>query len=106
MRRLYVYILSNRSRGLYVGVTNDIVRRLREHRRLRRGHTGRYRIGRLVYVETVEGPRAAIAREKQIKGWRRAKKVELIQQRNPAWNDLAEGWGLGSGTADPSRSLP
>ena len=92
MRTLYVYILANRSRGLYVGVTNDIRRRVREHRTLKRGFTGQYRCCRLVYVEAVQGPRRAIAREKQLKTWLRAKKVALIVRDNPAWNDLAAGW--------------
>jgi putative endonuclease len=92
MRTLYVYILANRSRGLYVGVTNDIRRRVREHRTRMRGFTGRYRCYRLVYVEAVTGPRTAIAREKQLKGWLRAKKVTLIERANPAWDDLAADW--------------
>ena len=98
---MFVYILANQSRGLYVGVTNDIHRRVREHRTLKRGFTGEYRIGRLVYFERVEGPRAAIAREKQIKGWLRARKIALIERANPAWDDLAADW-YETESADPS----
>ena len=85
---LWVYILTNRSGTLYTGVTNNVARRLAEHR-AGSGFTARYAIDRLVYVE--EHPRAAdaIAREKQIKGWRREKKVALINAANPRWADLA-----------------
>jgi putative endonuclease len=93
MRQYYVYILASRSRTLYVGVTNDIGRRVTEHRlHTNPGFTTRYRVERLVYVETTEHVGAAIAREKQIKGWRREKKIALIDSVNPAWEDLAEGW--------------
>jgi putative endonuclease len=101
VRPFYVYILASRSRQLYVGVTNDIHRRVYEHRTMKRGFTGRYRVERLVYVETADGPMAAIAREKQIKGLLRQKKVALIERGNPAWNDLADGWCT-SATAGPS----
>ncbi len=85
---LWVYILTNRSGTLYTGVTNDVARRLAEHA-AGSGFTSRYAIDRLVYVE--EHPRAvdAIAREKQIKGWRREKKVALINAANPGWTDLS-----------------
>ena len=92
MRQLYVYILASRSRTLYVGVTNNIHRRVHEHRTGQGNFTSRYRICRLVYVEAVRGPMNAIRREKQIKAWRREKKVALIVKDNPAWNDLASGW--------------
>ena len=93
MRQYYVYILASRSRTLYVGVTNDIGRRISEHRmHTSPGFTTRYRVERLVYVEATEDVGAAIAREKQIKGWRREKKIALIEAMNPAWDDLAEGW--------------
>jgi putative endonuclease len=92
MRRCFVYILASRSRTLYVGVTNDIRRRVYEHRALKRGFTGEYRIGRLVYFEIADNPRAAISREKAIKGWTRARKVALIERANPGWDDLAAGW--------------
>jgi len=92
-RRFYVYILANRSRTLYVGVTNDITRRVLHHRAgVGSRFTNRYAITRLVHVETTNTPYDAITREKQIKGWRRAKKVALIETVNPTWEDLAEGW--------------
>src|SRR3990172_4492445 len=89
----YVYIVSSRSRNLYTGVTNNITRRVAEHRQgLVPGFTKRYRICRLVHVEPFEHPTAAIAREKQIKGWLRAKKIALIEKQNPGWSGLAAGW--------------
>ncbi len=105
----YVYILASRSRNLYTGVTNNIYRRLWEHREGQpTGFTKRYRIHRLVYLEPHEYVRTAMTREKQIKAWRRAKRVALIEAGNPAWDDLAAGWFAATGhrSADPSRSLP
>jgi putative endonuclease len=93
MPSYYVYILASRSRTLYVGVTRDLVRRLHEHRSgLIPGFTSRYHIHRLVYFETTNDIRSAIAREKQIKGWIRERKVELIVSANPTWRDLSEDW--------------
>jgi len=92
-RQFYVYILANRSLTLYVGVTDDITRRVLHHRSgVGSRFTSRYAITRLVYVEITNTPRDAIAREKQIKGWSRAKKVKLIETANPTWADLAERW--------------
>ena len=92
-RQFYVYILANRSRTLYVGVTNDIVRRVLHHRAgVGSRFTDRYAITRLVHVEITNTPSDAITREKQIKGWSRVKKVALIETANPAWEDLADGW--------------
>jgi putative endonuclease len=89
----FVYILANASRMLYVGVTNNLKRRVYEHRnQVIPGYTSRYRINRLIWFEETPNVRAAITREKQIKGWIRAKKVVLIEAQNPAWNDLAAGW--------------
>ncbi len=89
----FVYILASRSRTLYVGVTRDLPRRLHEHRSGRPpGFTSRYRITRLVHFEQTPDARSAIAREKEIKGWRRAKKVTLIEAENPTWKDLSEDW--------------
>ena len=93
-RTYYVYILANRSRTLYVGVTNHIERRVLDHRRgAASDFTRRYMIRRLVYVESTGDVRAAIAREKEIKGWLRAKKLALIESANPDWTELASGWG-------------
>ena len=94
MRCYYcMYIMASRSRVLYVGVTNDIVRRVDEHRRgLIPGFTRKYHITRLVYFERFTDIRAAIAREKEIKGWVRARKIRLIEERNPTWEDLARQW--------------
>lgn len=86
-----VYILANRSRNLYVGVTGNLERRLIEHRDgLVAGFTTRYRIFRLVEFEVFGDVTAAIAREKEIKGWRPEKKIRLIERANPTWADLAE----------------
>lgn len=92
MGRTYcVYFLASRSRNLYVGVTNNLEQRLRQHREaLAPGFTSRYRICRLVHYEVFGDIRLAIAREKEIKGWRREKKLLLIQAHNPVWEDLAE----------------
>lgn len=84
---LWVYILTNRSGTLYTGVTNDVARRLEEHK-AGSGFTSRYAVDRLVYVEEHARAVDAIAREKQIKGWRREKKVALINATNPGWADL------------------
>ena len=90
MRRYYVYILTNASRTLYVGVTNSLWRRWCQHKlHTREGFTSRYHIDRLVYLETFGDIRAAIRREKQIKGWRRSRKSELIESMNPGWKDLS-----------------
>jgi putative endonuclease len=92
MNRAYcVYIVASRSRTLYTGVTNNLERRILEHREGRvAGFTTRYRIFRLVYFEEFGNIRSAIAREKEIKALRREKKVWLIEHRNPLWEDLAE----------------
>ena len=96
----YVYIMASRSRTLYTGVTNNLERRVAEHKRhLAPGFTDRYLIERLVYFETWGRIRDAIQREKQIKGWRRSKKVALIESQNKVWADLSEGW---FGKADSS----
>src|SRR4051794_37058923 len=89
MREFAVYILASRTRRLYIGVTNDLSRRLWEHRQQLFGFTAKYRIHRLVYFETTNDPIAAISREKQLKGWLRRRKLELISSANPTWDDLA-----------------
>jgi putative endonuclease len=89
----WVYIMTNRSGTLYVGMTNDLVRRVHEHRQ---GHvpgfTSRYKITRLIYAESTSDVVAAIAREKEITGWRREKKLALVAESNPDWLDLAAEW--------------
>ena len=91
----FVYILAN-TRGsqpiLYVGVTCDLAKRIVEHRRRVRGFTARYNVCELVYAEHWSDVRDAIAREKGIKGWRRARKIALVESRNPGWTDLASTW--------------
>ncbi len=92
----YVYILSSRFRTLYIGVTKDIERRLAEHQARRAGaYCARYRIDRLVHIELFHQIAEAIQREKQLKGWRRDRKVELIESNNPAWRDLGDLDGAG-----------
>src|SRR5689334_14269057 len=92
-RQYFVYIMTNRSRTLYTGVTGNIIQRVRQHKEhIDDGFTSRYLIDRLVYYETFTQIRAAIAREKQIKGWTRVKKLALIVSQNPEWRDLSEGW--------------
>ena len=89
----FVYILANGSRMLYSGVTNDLKRRVYEHRNKQvPGYTRQYNISRLVYFEDTPNASAAIAREKQIKGWTRAKKLALVETNNPDWRDLSEEW--------------
>ena len=93
MKNCYVYIMANRTRMLYTGVTNGLERRVWEHKnRFTPGFTSKYNLTRLVYFEVFTDIREAIAREKQIKGWLRKKKVELIESVNPKWNDLSEEW--------------
>lgn len=89
-RTYYVYILARPSRTLYIGATNDLTRRLHEHRSgVASAFTRRYSVHRLVHVETATNPRAAIDRETQIKRWTRRKKVALIEKTNPMWQELA-----------------
>lgn len=95
MRNFYVYILASNTGTLYVGMTNDLVRRMYEHKhKLVPGFTARYAVDRLVHFEYTSDPAAAIAREKQIKGWTRKKKVALVAATNPEWRDLSEAIGL------------
>lgn len=93
----FVYVLSSKSRALYIGVTSDLLRRIHQHRmQVPRSHTARYRIHRLVYFETTQDVHAAIQREKTLKAFRREKKIRLIEAANPCWEDLASNWpGLG-----------
>ena len=92
-RWFYVYILTNRSRTLYTGVTGDLKQRVWEHKTgVHEGFTKRYKINRLVYYEIYKYVNNAIAREKQIKRWSKIKKIRLIVDMNPTWRDLAEDW--------------
>lgn len=89
----YIYILSNDSGTIYTGVTNNLVRRIDEHKRgVVDGFTKRYNIHRLIYFEETTSIYAALEREKQIKGWTRKKKLELIRTTNPTFADLSEDW--------------
>ena len=89
----FVYILSNKSGTLYIGVTNNLELRLFQHKnKLNQGFTQKYNIDRLVYFESTDDITAAIAREKQLKGMLRTKKLELIKSMNPGFSDLSEDW--------------
>ncbi|MBN2283005.1 MAG: GIY-YIG nuclease family protein [Deltaproteobacteria bacterium] len=90
MKQYYVYILASKRNGtLYIGVTSDIIKRVYEHKNcLVDGFTAKYNVNVLVYYEIHEDVTAAITREKQLKKWRRAWKVSLIEKENPAWGDL------------------
>ena len=93
MKQYFVYILTNKSRTFYVGVTNNLERRMSEHKqKLIDGFTKKYNITLLVYYETFTDVREAIAREKQLKDWRREKKIALIESMNPTWQDLSAEW--------------
>ena len=93
MNKYYVYIMTNGVRTLYVGVTNDLTRRVYEHQqKLADGFTKKYNITMLVHYEMTTDVQSAIAREKQLKGWRRSKKVDLIESSNPTWVDLSMEW--------------
>jgi putative endonuclease len=87
----FVYIMSNKSGTLYTGVTNNLERRIYEHKHhLINGFTKKYRIDKLVYFEETNDINVAISREKQVKGWLRKKKIALIESMNPDWKDLSE----------------
>ena len=99
MQQYLVYIMTNKSRTLYTGITNDLQRRVYEHRgKLLHGFTSRYNITKLVYFEAIPNIREAITREKQIKGWLRSKKIALIESVNPNWIDLSSEWSLSDQT--------
>jgi len=91
MKNFYVYIVTNNSRTLYIGVTNNLSRRIYEHKsKFIEGFTKKYNIHKLVYFEVFNNPDEAIRREKQLKGWLRKKKIALIESTNPEWKDLSE----------------
>jgi putative endonuclease len=90
----YVYILTNKNDNvMYVGMTNDLARRVYEHRNgLVEGFTKKYRVHKLVYLEVTEDVHSAIEREKEIKKWRREKKNQLVEEANPRWEDVSLRW--------------
>ena len=93
MKEYFVYILSNKSGTLYTGVTNDLQRRVYEHKfKLNEGFTKNYNINQLVYFESTDDINTAIAREKQLKGMLKSKKFDLIKTLNPTIEDLSERW--------------
>ena len=93
MKTFYVYIMASKSGTLYVGVTSNIKKRVYEHKNhLIPGFTDKYDIDRLLYFETITDSASAIKREKQIKAWRREKKVKLIDSQNPDWHDMSQDW--------------
>jgi putative endonuclease len=93
VRDYYVYILTNHSGTLYIGMASDLERRLAEHRlRVVDGFAKRYRLKRLVYFEQTSDVHASLAREMQLKGWTRRRKTALIRSNNPDWSDLAADW--------------
>jgi len=89
----FVYIMSSKAKVLYVGMTNNLARRIYEHKnKINIGFTARYNVNSLVYFEETEDEIAAKKREKQIKGWLRQKKIKLIETTNPNWDDLSTPW--------------
>jgi len=91
MKTYYVYILSNKSKTLYIGVTNNLRRRIQQHKdKLVEGFTKKYNLNKLVYYEILEDVKVAIRREKQLKNWHRQWKINLIESVNPEWNDLSD----------------
>src|SRR5580700_8673947 len=99
-RAYFTYIAASRSHTLYIGVTGNLSKRIFEHKqKTHGGFSATYNCNRLVWFERFMGPGSAIAREKQLKGWIRAKKIALIEKTNPAWVDLSDGWYV----IDPSK---
>ena len=93
-RTFYVYIMASKKNGtLYIGMTNNLVRRVYEHKtNMNEGFTQKYGVHRLVYYESTNDVTAAITREKQMKKWKREWKINLIEERNPNWDDLSDGF--------------
>ena len=103
MAEYYVYIMASHRGTLYTGVTNDLERRTYEHKSGRcAAFTKGYNVSKLVYYESTSDVVSAIEREKQVKAWRRSKKVALIESMNPYWEDLAPDWGTTPASPDPS----
>ncbi len=110
-KQFFVYIITNRPRShvLYTGITGNLARRVFEHKnKLVPGFTSRYNLTHLVYYEVFAYPDVAIDREKEIKGWRRSKKIRLIESMNPHWHDLADRWMdvYNSDGSDNPREIP
>jgi putative endonuclease len=111
-KEFFLYIMTNnpKSAVLYTGVTGNLARRVWQHKsKMIQGFTSRYNLTQLVYYERFFYPGAAIAREKEIKGWRRSKKIKLIESMNPRWEDLAKDWGKEFKPTPPSpeaREIP
>ena len=108
-RRFYIYIMTNGPLAaiLYIGMTGAIRRRVWQHKNSPAGFTARYNLTRLIYFECFVYPDAAIRREKEIKGWRRSKKLKLIESMNPRWEDLASDWQDMYKPANPvEREIP
>jgi len=103
-RTYYVYMLASLSGTLYIGITNNLERRMVEHKEgLVEGFTKEYGVERLIYFEMYGDVRNAIRREKQLKGWRRDKKIALIEKVNPSWKDLAREWYESRGPSTRDR---
>jgi len=101
----FVYILANRSRNTYIGVTNNLQRRIREHKERRNaGYAANYGIDRLVYYELHQYVINALTRETEIKAWRREKKTRLIESVNPSWQDLSQELWIEKADSSASRS--
>jgi putative endonuclease len=92
-RVYFTYIVASRSHALYIGMTGDLLKRAFEHKqKTHEGFSATYNCNQLVWFERFASPEEAITREKQLKGWIRAKKIALIEKSNPTWNDLSEVW--------------
>ena len=106
MRPGFVYIMTNRAGTLYIGVTNNLERRVMEQKAASvPSFTAQYRMTQLVYYEAADDIHDAIARQKQLKGWTRRRKVELVDQVNPHWFDLSDGLAGASSFTEPAPSL-
>ena len=94
MKKSHTYIITNKNNTvLYIGVTSNLLKRIYQHKsKLHKGFAARYNCDKLVYFEEFDNIELAIDREKQLKKYRRIKKIELIEKENPNWNDLSEGW--------------
>ena len=103
----YTYIMSSRTRVLYIGITSNLELRVQQHKQNQHdGFTKEYRCHHLVWFERCATAASAIAREKQLKGWRRARKLALIEQQNLAWQDLSQGWGQSFLNESPTNPPP